>query len=147
MSFDKIKRPRRLAFVAAMVVLALAGAVLPAQAQITLTTVFPAGALSGSLTVKTGSTALTSNTKFRVTPTFPSFSPSSAPVGTPVVLTGTGLTQTTRVTFNGVAATPVTVNSDTQVTADVPAAATSGKIAITTKGGTTVSSASFTVTP
>jgi hypothetical protein len=105
----------------------------------------PAGALTGRVTVTTGVTTLTSNNTFRVTPTFPSFSPASGPVGTPVVLTGTGLTQTTKVTFNGTAATTVTVNSDTQVTADVPTGATSGKIAITTKGGSTKSTTSFTV--
>jgi hypothetical protein len=105
----------------------------------------PAGALTGSVTVTTGANTLTSNTAFLVTPTFPSFSPASGPVGTPVVLTGTGLTQTTRVTFGGVAATIVTVNSDTQVTADVPTGAVTGHIVITTKGGSVESTTDFTV--
>ena len=106
----------------------------------------PTGALTGSVTVTTGSTKLASNTEFRVTPTFPSFSPSSGPVGTPVVLTGTGLTQTTKVTFGGVKATNVTVNSDNQVTAYVPTGAVTGKIVITTKGGSAKSKTDFTVT-
>jgi uncharacterized repeat protein (TIGR03803 family) len=105
----------------------------------------PAGALTGSVTVTTGATTLTSNTAFLVTPTFPSFNPTSGPVGTPVVLTGTGLTQTTKVTFGGVAAAHVTVNSDTQVTALLPAAAMTGKIVITTKGGAVESTTDFTV--
>jgi hypothetical protein len=105
----------------------------------------PAAALTGSVTVTTGATTLTSNNKFRVTPTFPSFSPTSGPVGTPVVLTGTGLTQTTKVTFGGVRATSVTVNSDTQVTADVPTGARTGKIVITTLGGSATSTTNFTV--
>jgi hypothetical protein len=66
-------------------------------------------------------------------------------VGTPVVITGTGLTQTSKVTFNGVEAPTVTVNSDTMVTVDVPTSATTGKIAITTKGGKAISTTSFTV--
>ena len=105
----------------------------------------PAGALTAPVTVTTGATTLTTPQTFKVRPTFPSFSPASGPVTTPVVLTGTGLNQTTKVTFNGTAATTVTVNSDTQVTADVPTGATSGKIAITTKGGTVKSTTNFTV--
>ena len=105
----------------------------------------PAAALTGLVTVTTGATTLTSNNTFRVTPTFPSFSPTSGPVGTPVVLTGTGLTQTTKVTFGGVRATTVTVNSDTQVTANVPTGARTGKIVITTLGGSVKSATIFTV--
>src|SRR5437016_6647952 len=105
----------------------------------------PAAALTGSVTVTTGATTLTSNNTFRVTPTFPSFNPTSGPVGTPVVLTGTGLAQTTKVTFGRVAATTVTVNSDTQVTANVPTGARTGKITITTAGGSVTSRTVFTV--
>jgi hypothetical protein len=105
----------------------------------------PAGILTGLVTVTTGATTRTSNKAFRVTPTFPSFNPTSGPVSTPVVLTGTGLTQTTKVTFGGVAATTVTVNSDTQVTADVPTGAVTGKIIIVTNGGIAESTTEFTV--
>ena len=105
----------------------------------------PAGALTAAVTVTTGATTLTSPQTFKVTPTFPSFSPTSGPVGTPVVLTGTGLTQTTKVTFGGVRATTVTVNSDTQVTANVPTGARTGKIVITTLGGSVKSATNFTV--
>jgi uncharacterized repeat protein (TIGR03803 family) len=105
----------------------------------------PAGALSGLVTVTTGATTLTSNQKFRVTPTITSFTPPSGPVGTPVMVTGSGLTQTSRVTFGGVLATTFTVNSDTQVTADVPTGAVTGKIAITTSGGIATSMGTFTV--
>jgi len=54
--------------------------------------------------------------------------------------------QTTKVTFGGVAATTFTVNSDTQVTADVPTEAKTGKIGLTTKGRKVTSKTSFTVT-
>jgi len=77
-------------------------------------------------------------------PTFPSFSPSSGSVGTPVTLTGTHLTGTTMVKFNGTAAS-FTVNSDTSITATVPSGATSGTIAIFAPGGSVTSSSSFTV--
>jgi hypothetical protein len=80
-----------------------------------------------------------------VLPTITGFTPTSGPDGTPVTITGTGLTQTTKVTFGGVKATTFTVNSDTQVTADVPTGAKTGKIGITTKGGKATSKTSFTV--
>jgi len=109
-----------------------------------ITATVPAGALTGSVTVTTGTTTLTSPQTFKVTPTISSFAPPSGPVGTSVTIKGTGLKQTTKVTFDGKSAT-FAVNSDTEVTADVPAGATTGKIAVTTKGGSATSATSFTV--
>ncbi len=110
-----------------------------------ITATVPAGALTGSVTVTTGTTTLTSSKTFKVLPTITSFTPGSGPVGTSVTITGMELTQTSKVTFGGVKATTVTVNSDSQVTADVPTGATTGKIAATTKGGSATSATSFTV--
>ncbi|HLW84977.1 MAG TPA: choice-of-anchor tandem repeat GloVer-containing protein [Candidatus Sulfotelmatobacter sp.] len=104
----------------------------------------PAGALTGSVTVTTGATTLTSSQTFKVLPTITSI-PASGSVGTPVAITGTGLTQATKVTFGGVKATSFTVNNDTQVTATVPTGAKTGKIAVITKGGSASSKTSFTV--
>jgi uncharacterized repeat protein (TIGR03803 family) len=112
-----------------------------------LTATVPSGATTGSVTVTTTSGTLTSNRTFRVTPQLKSFSPPSGPVGAVVAITGVSLTQTSKVTFGGVAATTFTVNSDTQVTATVPTGAVTGKIVTTTPGGTASSTASFTVTP
>lgn len=106
----------------------------------------PAGALTGSITAATPGGNLTSNRTFRVTPQITSFIPTSGPVGTGVTITGVSLTQATKVTFGGVAATTFTVNSDTQVTATVPTGAKTGKIVVTTAGGTATSSGTFTVT-
>jgi uncharacterized repeat protein (TIGR03803 family) len=112
-----------------------------------ITATVPSGATTASVTVTTTSGTLTSNKKFRVTPQITSFTPPSGPVGTVVTITGVSLTQASKVTFGGVAATIFTVNSDTQVTATVPSGAKTGKIAITTQGGTATSSGTFTVTP
>jgi uncharacterized repeat protein (TIGR03803 family) len=109
-------------------------------------TTVPTGATTGTVTVTTSSGTLDSNVEFRLTPQITSFSPASGPAGTVVTITGVGLTQTTAVTFGGVKATSFTVNSDTQVTATVPTGAITGKIGITTKGGTATSATSFTVT-
>lgn len=111
-----------------------------------LTATVPSGATTGSVTVTTSGGTLTSNKTFRVTPQITSFTPPSGPVGTSVTITGVSLTQTSKVTFGGVAATSFTVNSDTQVTATVPSGATTGKIAVTTPGGSATSTTSFTVT-
>jgi uncharacterized repeat protein (TIGR03803 family) len=112
-----------------------------------LTATVPSGAATGSVTVTTTSGTLTSSKTFRVTPQLKTFTPASGPVGTPVTITGVSLTQTTKVTFGGVASTIVSVNSDTQVTATVPTGAKTGKIVITTGGGTATSATNFTVTP
>ena len=111
-----------------------------------LTATIPAGATTGVVTVTIPGGNLKSKINFRVTPVVKTFTPSSGPVGTPVTITGVSLTQASKVTFGGVKATTVVVNSDTQVTANVPTGAKTGKIAITTPGGTATSSAVFTVT-
>jgi uncharacterized repeat protein (TIGR03803 family) len=111
-----------------------------------ITATIPAGATTGVVTVAIPSDNLKSKINFRVVPTIKSFTPPSGPVGTPVTITGVSLTQTTKVTFGGVKATTFAVNSDTQVTANVPTGAKTGKIAITTPGGTAASATVFTVT-
>jgi uncharacterized repeat protein (TIGR03803 family) len=111
-----------------------------------LTAIVPIGATTGFVTVTTPGGALTSNKQFLVTPQILSFKPTSGLVGTQVTITGVSLTQTTQVTFGGVVATSFVVNSDSQVTATVPAGAQTGKIGITTAGGVATSSGVFTVT-
>ncbi len=107
----------------------------------------PSGATTGSVTVTTTGATLTSSKTFRVTPQLKSFTPPSGVVGTSVTITGVSLTQTSKVTFGGVAATSFTVTNDTQVIATVPTGAKTGKIVITTPGGTATSATNFTVTP
>ena len=109
-----------------------------------ITATVPAGAFTGFVTVTTPSAPLTSSKKFLVIPQFISFSPPSGPVGTVVTITGVSLAQTTSVKIGS---KPMTfkVNSDTQITATVPAGASSGKITVTTPGGKATSATSFTV--
>jgi uncharacterized repeat protein (TIGR03803 family) len=111
-----------------------------------LTATVPSGATGGAVTVKTATGTLTSNVKFRVIPAIKSFTPTSGPVGTSVTITGTSFTGATRVAFGGIVSTSFTVNSDTNLTAVVPTGALTGKITITTPGGTATSTAAFTVT-
>lgn len=64
------------------------------------------------------------------------FTPSSAAIGTTVIITGAGFTGTTQVTFGGVASNNVVVGSDGQLSAVVPAGAQSGDITVTSPLGT-----------
>ncbi len=80
-------------------------------------------------------------------PTLTSLSPSSGPVGTSVVLTGTGFIAGSTVSFNGTAATGVTFTSATSLTATVPtgASTSTGNVTVTTPGNGTSNGVLFTV--
>ncbi len=102
-----------------------------------ITATVPAGASTGSVVVTTpgGTSNGVAFTVIPPAPTLSSLSPTSGPVGTSVVITGTNLAGATAVSFNGTAVTFI-VNSATQITATVPAGATTGNVTVTTPGGT-----------
>jgi len=77
-----------------------------------------------------------------VPPTITSFSPTSGTTGTSVVITGTNFIGT-EVKFGGTPAASFHVDSSTQITAVVGAGST-GKVTVTTAGGTGTSSNEFT---
>ena len=110
-----------------------------------MTATVPATGTTGSVIVTAPSGARVSSKSFKVQPAISGFTPSSGAVGSQVVITGTGLTQTSAVSFGAVKASSFTVNSATQVTATVPTGAVTGKIKITTPGGSATSTAVFTV--
>lgn len=114
-----------------------------------VTATVPAGAGTGKIAVTAPGGTATSAADFTFlapAPAITLFSPVGGPVGTSVVITGTDLSGASAVTFNGLAASAFTVNSATQITATVPASATTGPIAVTTPGGTATSALDFTVT-
>ena len=112
-----------------------------------LTATVPTGALTGTITVTTGEVKLTSPQTFKVLPTVKSFSPTSGPVGTQVTITGSSFTQALGAGFGDYVPAKFTVNSDTQITAIVPAGAKTGPVGVETKGGIGISTKVFTVTP
>jgi PKD repeat protein len=111
----------------------------------------PPGAFTAPISVTTPDGTAVSSLWFTVTPPVPvitSFTPTSGPVGTLVTITGANFTGfTSSVKFNGTADPSFVVNSSTDITAHVPAGATTGPISVTTQHGTAISSSSFTVTP
>jgi hypothetical protein len=95
--------------------------------------------------VTPGGTLLGSH-NFKVLPAIKTLSVSSGTVGTPVTITGSGLTQASKVTFGGVKAV-FSVTNDSTIATTVPTGAKTGKVAVTTPGGSASSAATFTVTP
>src|SRR5262245_26881987 len=71
-------------------------------------------------------------------PQITSFSPSGGPFGTKVTVNGSNFNGARTVTFDGTNSS-FTVISSSQLTAVVPATATSGPIAVTTAAGTATS--------
>jgi uncharacterized repeat protein (TIGR03803 family) len=111
-----------------------------------LTAIVPAGATTGSITVSEPGGILTSSKIFQVTPQISSFSPSTGSAGTTVVITGDSLAGATEVVFACGKIATFTMDSDTQITATVPAGAMTGAINVVTPGGHVGSATVFTVT-
>lgn len=111
-----------------------------------ITATVPEGAsITGSIVVANAAGSAT--TPFKVKPTITSFDPTSGAAGTSVVITGKSFTDATSVKFYNNVTAAYVVDSDTQITTTVPAAAATGPIYVTTAGGTTASSAAFTPGP
>ncbi len=119
-----------------------------------ITAIVPGSATTGRISVTTtgpGAATVQSSSNFAVgggVPTITSFTPTSGGVGTSVTITGTNFIGATKVTFNTTDQTTFTVNgTGTQITVAVPTGATTGKIKVTTPGGTATSANDFTVIP
>jgi len=107
----------------------------------------PAGATSGPIMVTAPGGSAASATDFVVVqpPGITGFAPAFGNVGSTLVITGAGFTYATGVDFAGTNAGYV-IDSDTQITAIVPAGAVSGAVAVTNPAGTATSNADFIVT-
>lgn len=109
-----------------------------------VTVVVPVGAASGKITVTTaGGTSALSTQSFTINTPLPviastGLSVTTGPIGTLLTITGTNLAGITEIKFQGAAAvtTGFTNNTATAVTVAVPAGTTTGKITVTTAGGT-----------
>ena len=117
-----------------------------------ITAVTPAGAIGPAdvtVTAPGGTVTKSSAYSYIPIPSITSIGPSSGPLtgGGTVIITGSGFTGATSVTFGGAAAS-YTVVSDTSITVVLPAgAAGPADVAITTPGGTKTQAAAFIYSP
>ncbi len=117
-----------------------------------IVTTVPAGATTGTISVKVGSTTKTTTAAFSVAslaPTITGFSPGSGTNPTPVTITGTNLDAlplNNNVRFNATWA-KVTAASATSLTVQVPPGVASGPISVGTVNGKVVTSSEFIVPP
>lgn len=78
---------------------------------------------------------------------FVTFVQPTGKVGQTAQILGQGFTGTAGVTFNGFAATSVTVGRSTYLRAVIPSGATTGPVVVTTPNGTLTSNVNFVVAP
>ena len=78
-------------------------------------------------------------------PAITSFSPASGRVGATVTIRGANLARASKVTFDGVRAT-ITSDTGSRITVKVPKRAKTGRVHVTTAGGSVASATVFTVT-
>jgi hypothetical protein len=124
----------------------VAADIVTVNSSINITATVPADATTGKISVTTPAGTATSSGNYSVKPNIAGFTPTGGAVGTGVTITGTGFLGATSVKFNGFTSS-FQVDSGTQITATVPVGATTGKISVTTPGGTDTSTTSFTVAP
>lgn len=112
----------------------------------TITAQVPEGATTGPVVVTTANGPSNADVTFTVSgaPEISALYPSTGPVGTRVLITGTSFGTEGDVTFNNVAATTSTW-SDTVIVATVPGGATTGPVVVTTSAGAS-NGVTFTVT-
>src|SRR6266568_8190760 len=109
----------------------------------------PYGATNGPVTVVTTAGTAVSTNAFAVigpAPVIDDFSPGAGAPGTTVAIYGVNFATGATVRFNSVADPTAGVASPTRISAQVPATASTGKITVTTSGGTATSATNFVVT-
>jgi len=110
-----------------------------------LRTTVPSGATSGPITLAFTGGNVSSATAFRVTPRITSFAPTVALVSGSITITGTTLGGAVARIGSVPAPVEAASNTDTEVRITVPATAQTGRITITTPGGTTTAATDLIV--
>ncbi|HQT96915.1 MAG TPA: IPT/TIG domain-containing protein [Thermodesulfobacteriota bacterium] len=111
-----------------------------------LNAIVPDTATTGKISVTTPSGTLLSDNNFVAVPTVAGFTPFSGSVGAVVTVDGYNFDNTASISFNGIPAATTRISA-LALSAPVPFGATTGKISVTTLGGTAVSVADFVVIP
>ena len=116
------------------------------RSSLQIDAVVPANAAAGPHSVSTTNRTITTTYLFPLPARINTFNPNSGKRGDTIPLDGLNLAGTTNVLFSGVPA-PFTVVSATRLTAQVPAAATSGRVTVETPAGAVLSTGTFNVIP
>jgi hypothetical protein len=104
----------------------------------------PSGAVTGRLTITNPAGSTQSSASFTAVPRIDAFGAPSGSPDTELTLLGSSFTGVTSVKFGAVSAS-FSIDSDSQLTAVVPATAVTGRVSVTSPGGTATSPASFVV--
>ncbi|MCG8606166.1 IPT/TIG domain-containing protein, partial [bacterium] len=124
----------------------ISSAVTSIDSNTQLRTEVPAGATTGTITVTNTAGSTVSSEEFTVLqpPIIGSFSPSSGIPGTEITIAGSNFVQISEVSFNGVLASNLIEDSETQLRATVPLGSSSGPISVVNTAGVGNSSSDFT---
>jgi large repetitive protein len=112
-----------------------------------LSVTVPPNATTGPIRLNAPAGAFITTSNFLILPTLAAFSPASGPVSTPVTIVGANLNVGTPVVIIGGVNAVVQSASFSQLTALVPAGATTGPITVTTRDGAATSSTRFYLPP
>ena len=104
-----------------------------------LTVTVPSGAATGLISVSTVDGSDTNSTPFYLPAGITAFTPSNAPAGSRIRITGQNLIGATGVSFNGTPASSFIVTNNTSMSAVVPPGLATGPITVTTPAGAIVS--------
>jgi hypothetical protein len=117
--------------------------------QISATTPPGSGTVAVSVTTASGTGTAVGGYTYVPAPTISAVVPPVGPEsgGTMVIVTGTGLTGATSVTFAGTDAPSFTVDSNTQITAVTPAGTGIADVSVSTVGGTETAVGAYTYIP
>ena len=111
-----------------------------------LTFVVPTGAVDGKISITTAGNTASSAKSFYLKPSVSSLSPSSVAVNGIVTITGVNLSTATAVKM-GAKSLVIKTKGATTITAQIPAGTVTGKVSVTTPGGTAVSADDLTIIP
>ncbi|MDX6541898.1 MAG: hypothetical protein QOI71_3508, partial [Gaiellales bacterium] len=121
----------------------LTSSILSRSSENSIRFAVPTAATSGQISVTTPAGTASTTSTFTVTPGVTGFSPTAAPAGATVTVSGTTLAGTTSVRIGSIAVAPGTVAAGT-VTFAVPSPAPTGKITVATLAGTATTTGTFT---
>jgi large repetitive protein len=107
----------------------------------------PSSVRSGPIAVYGPQGVFVTSSNFYGNPAVSSFSPASGRVNTNVVINGTNFLGASAVFFGSVASSSITIRSNSQLTARVPAGAKTGLIRVVTVAGSAFSATNFIVAP